>query len=288
MSPRLSEWVKVCRGVCKVVSSTSKADNSDALAVNRLVDKLAGEASLSPQDKLRLASYAARWAFNNPYQGQAVAILGEITGEEQLRKMRDRLDATPSGRRVLQDRIPVFGEWLWNHEFTPGTLGNRLKKCVPEERSPVSLVKDPELAFVMRRYRDAHDLIHAVSGLPVSLAGETAVKWFETASTQLPMTTAAALGGIPRCEEGSLALLLEWIPWAASAGTNGVYYLGIDFEEHAHTDLDVFRRQVLRWPSLPASLADAQLMKSHYAIAILQARRESREPKALEIELADL
>ena len=54
------------------------------------------------------------------------------------------------------------------------------------ERPPVRLIVDPELAFVMQRYRETHDLLHTVYGIPVSVGGEVALKWFEMVQTLGP------------------------------------------------------------------------------------------------------
>ena len=68
------------------------------------------------------------------------------------------------------------------------------------KRPPVKLILDPELAFVMQRYRDTHDLLHTVFGVPVSVSGEVALKWFEMVQTGLPMTVLAAFFGGLRAE----------------------------------------------------------------------------------------
>lgn len=39
----------------------------------------------------------------------------------------------------------------------------------------------------MTRYRESHDLIHTVLGLPTNMLGEIAVKWVEAINIGLPM-----------------------------------------------------------------------------------------------------
>lgn len=39
----------------------------------------------------------------------------------------------------------------------------------------------------MTRYREAHDLIHTILGMPTNMLGEVAVKWVEALNTGLPM-----------------------------------------------------------------------------------------------------
>jgi ubiquinone biosynthesis protein COQ4 len=46
-------------------------------------------------------------------------------------------------------------------------------KVTPDSRSQVRFIQDPELAYVMQRYREIHDLVHAVSGQPTNMLGNT-------------------------------------------------------------------------------------------------------------------
>lgn len=65
----------------------------------------------------------------------------------------------------------------------------------PDARLPVHFVDDPELVYVMLRYRQIHDLMHTLMGMPPNLLGEVVVKWVEFIQTGLPMCGLAALFG---------------------------------------------------------------------------------------------
>jgi len=41
----------------------------------------------------------------------------------------------------------------------------------PDSRLQVRFIKDPELAYVMQRYREIHDLVHTVTGQPTNMLG---------------------------------------------------------------------------------------------------------------------
>lgn len=41
----------------------------------------------------------------------------------------------------------------------------------PDSRSQVQFVDDVELAYVVQRYREVHDLVHAVLGMPTNMLG---------------------------------------------------------------------------------------------------------------------
>ena len=47
----------------------------------------------------------------------------------------------------------------------------RRNKVTPDSRLPVRFIADRELAFVMQRYREAHDLVHTVTGMPTNMLG---------------------------------------------------------------------------------------------------------------------
>jgi ubiquinone biosynthesis protein COQ4 len=57
----------------------------------------------------------------------------------------------------------------------------------PNNRDPVRLVDDIELAYVMTRYREVHDFWHVLLGLNADLLSEIAQKWVEMLQTGLPM-----------------------------------------------------------------------------------------------------
>ena len=65
----------------------------------------------------------------------------------------------------------------------------------PDSRLPVHFIDDPELVYVMLRYRQIHDLMHTLLGMPPNMLGEVAVKWVEFIQTGLPMCGLAAIFG---------------------------------------------------------------------------------------------
>ena len=71
-------------------------------------------------------------------------------------------------------------------------------------RAVVTSVADADSTYVLQRYRDVHDILHAVFGFPVTVAGEISLKAFEFAQTKIPMTAAASVGGMLRSEESFL------------------------------------------------------------------------------------
>jgi ubiquinone biosynthesis protein COQ4 len=42
----------------------------------------------------------------------------------------------------------------------------------PDTRHPVAFIDDVELAYIMRRYREIHDLTHVTLGMPINMLGK--------------------------------------------------------------------------------------------------------------------
>jgi len=73
-----------------------------------------------------------------------------------------------------------------------------LQRASPDERPPVQFVDDVELAYIMRRYREIHDLVHVVLGQPTNMLGEVTVKMFEGLQTGLFMCASGGILGAVR------------------------------------------------------------------------------------------
>ncbi|CAE7126718.1 unnamed protein product [Rhizoctonia solani] len=134
-----------------------------------------------------------------------VAALGETTAGPALPRLRDQMLASPEGRAILKHRPRVNTDTVdmtalskmpvgtWGHTYV-----SWLDRCgvTPDTREPVHYIDDPELAYVMTRYRECHDFYHAVCGLSVSVPSELALKVFELANFGLPSTALSALSGL--------------------------------------------------------------------------------------------
>lgn len=52
-----------------------------------------------------------------------------------------------------------------------------LQNVTPDSRAAVQFVDDVELAYVMQRYREMHDLIHTVLQMRTNMLGEGIISW---------------------------------------------------------------------------------------------------------------
>ena len=220
--------------------------------VHSLMRRYRGHVPTTGAQKAVLAVSSAVLGFLDPRQPQHIARLGEVTQCGALARMRDSMQASEEGRAVLRER-PSFKQWVRLDELgrlPAGTLGAEYARFMvgqrldPLSRSDVRYVDDAELAFVMQRYREVHDVWHVLLGCgDVSVETEAALKWAEAVATGLPMAAAAALAGPLRAgprEWGRLARRVA--PWAAAnrRGLHGL--LAVYYERHMERDLEEFRR----------------------------------------------
>lgn len=91
----------------------------------------------------------------------------------------------------LRERIPPFSwgqrEWPWEPLiYNPAIVVYHItfafsnwlpfvidQHVTPDSRADVKFVDDEELAYVMQRYREVHDLLHTLLGMPTNMLGES-------------------------------------------------------------------------------------------------------------------
>lgn len=183
-----------------------------------------------------------------------VAALSEVTSTPfPLPRLRRLMLAHPTGRRILRTRPRLNSSTLsLSHlqSLPPHTLGATYaawlarEHVTPDTRSPVRYVDDPELAYVLQRYRECHDFFHAITGLPVWVEGELAVKAFEVANLGLPMA-GLALGAVARMKpEQRRRFWGVYGPWGWRNGVGAECMLNVYWEEEMETDVGELRRRL--------------------------------------------
>lgn len=233
---------------------------------------------LTPVQRLATLVHSSLTALNDPTRADAVAAVGEVTGSYALSKMMAGMESDAVGRRILKERPTVdesvaframdllrrhddemsdsnvnlhnpinggreramtFGEayasFLKTHEFDPN------------ERSSVRFISDPNLSYVMTRYRQCHDYWHVLTGLPPTVMGELALKWLELMQTGLPLAALSATGGALGASGLSArernVLWKIYLPWAVRVGSNMKAHslMCVYYEEELETDLSALR-----------------------------------------------
>uniref|UniRef100_A0AAY5KRC0 Ubiquinone biosynthesis protein COQ4 homolog, mitochondrial n=1 Tax=Esox lucius TaxID=8010 RepID=A0AAY5KRC0_ESOLU len=228
----------------------SHVDSSDS-QYDRLYP---GHIPTNPIQKVLLAVGSGVAALQNPYRHDMVAVLGETTGHQALTALRDRMKGDPEGCTVLTERPRIRLSTLdlskmaslpdksFGREYLRFLEENRV---TPDSRADVKFVDNEELAYVMQRYREVHDLLHTLLGMPTNLLGEVAVKWFEAVQTGLPMCFLGAVLGPLRLSSSRLGPLVTSLgPWAVRNGRQARCVLSIFYERRWEQSLENLRQEL--------------------------------------------
>ncbi|KAM6217647.1 ubiquinone biosynthesis protein COQ4 homolog, mitochondrial-like [Rhynchocyon petersi] len=208
----------------------------------------------SPLQKVLLTAGSAGMALYDPYRHDMVAVLGETTGYRTLKALRDQMKKDPEGAQILQerprislstlnlDKLQSLPEGSFGREYLRFLDVNRVS---PDTRAPTRFVDDEELAYVIQRYREVHDMLHTLLGMPTNILGEIVVKWFEAVQTGLPMCILGALFGPLRLSAQNLQVLIsELIPWAVQNGRRAPCVLNLYYERRWEQSLRALREEL--------------------------------------------
>jgi ubiquinone biosynthesis protein COQ4 len=216
--------------------------------------KYEGHYSLSPLQRVGLTVMSAVSTLADPEKADMVSALGETTGRVALRQLHRSMQQHAEGREILRER-PVMNEDTVDlaalAQLPEGTFGRAYADFMArhsftlDSRCAVRFVDDPDLAYVITRYRQVHDLWHVLSGLPPSLEAEVALKWFEMVQTGLPVTALSALVGPVRVPRAGRAVLRQvYVPWAVRAGRKAKPLLSFWYERHWERLLEDVRTEL--------------------------------------------
>ena len=196
-------------------------------------------------------------ALMDPKRGDLVAGFGDLLStESNLRKLKRRMQQTGEGTRILREK-PLITEEGLNMEnlrkLPTDSLGYNYATFMDEhgfsanERSKVRFMSDPDLAYIVIRYRQVHDFWHVLCGVPISVLGEVGLKWFEWRAMGMFMPSAALsglLGPLRLNSQERHLLRTVYFPWAMRSGANCRDLLGYDYEANMHKSLDEVRTEL--------------------------------------------
>ncbi|KAK0559011.1 Ubiquinone biosynthesis protein [Tilletia horrida] len=221
-----------------------------------------GHVPLSTFQKAFMTVGSALASLHNPARADMIATLSETSGEPFLPRLRDQMLASAEGRALLIDQPKISSKTVSMdalRQLPDGSLGRAyvdwLEWCgvTPDTRAPVQYVDDPELRYVMQRYRECHDIYHLLCLMPTNLLGETVVKYFELAHFGLPVALLSSIGGpirliTSRNEETRKQVLdplfTKLIPWAVRNGTSVKPLIGLRWEDRWEQDFGDLRREL--------------------------------------------
>ncbi len=161
--------------------------------------------------------------------------------------------ADPTGRRILRDRPRITSQTMSLvalRTLPENSVGRAYAAWLdregvsPDTRDSVKYIDDEECAYVMQRYRECHDFYHALTGLPVMVEGEVALKAFEFANTLLPMT-GLSMFAVTRLKPAERARFWStYLPWAISNGIRAKEVVNVYWEEQLERDVTGLRAEL--------------------------------------------
>jgi ubiquinone biosynthesis protein COQ4 len=134
----------------------------------------------------------------DPSRDDMISAFGELTADQALPQIHRKMLADTEGNSILRDKPTVNSKILDINRLAnlnENTFGKHyvefLKRndITPDSRKPVLFIEDPELAYVMKRYREIHDFTHCILDMKTNMLGEVTVKIFEAIQLGLPMVS---------------------------------------------------------------------------------------------------
>lgn len=161
--------------------------------------------------------------------------------------------SSSTGRRILRDRPRINSQTMSVEKLRTlpeNTVGFAYSSWLdregvgPDTRDSVQYIDNEECAYVMQRYRECHDFYHAITGLPVMVEGEVALKAFEFANTLLPMTGLSmfAVGKLKPTQR--LRFWNVYLPWALNNGLRSKEIINVYWEEELESNVDALRKKL--------------------------------------------
>ncbi|MCJ1383261.1 Ubiquinone biosynthesis protein [Xylographa soralifera] len=187
----------------------------------------------------------------NPRRGDLIATLGETTATPYfIYRLRDTMLSSSTGRRILRDRPRITSQTMslpYLRKLPESSLGRTYASWLdregvtPDTRDSVKYIDDEESAYVMQRYRECHDFYHALTGLPVMVEGEVALKAFEFANTLLPMA-GLSMFAVTRLKPAERRRFWQtYLPWALHNGLWCRDIINVYWEEELQRDVNDMR-----------------------------------------------
>src|ERR1043165_1054112 len=132
----------------------------------------------------------------------------EITGRPRYRRLQAELEATPEGRRLLAEQPELSSELVdYDHlrALPATTLGGAYARhldgnglTADYQAAATRHVDDPDMAYLMRRFRQTHDVWHTLLGIGITGHEEVLIHWFSWGQLRLPVSAMIMVFGSPK------------------------------------------------------------------------------------------
>lgn len=122
----------------------------------------------------------------------------EITGRPRYRRLLREMADTPEGRRLMAERPELSSEqvdYARLRSLPITTLGGAYARhldgnnlSADYQAAATRHVDDPDMAYLMRRFRQTHDVWHVLLGMGITGHEEVLIHWFTYGQLHLPVS----------------------------------------------------------------------------------------------------
>lgn len=177
----------------------------------------------------------------------------EITGRPRYRALLDELRALPEGRRILDERPELssrFVDYDYLRTLAPHTLGGAYVRHLDTnglsadyQAAETRHVDDPDMAYLMRRFRQTHDVWHALLGIGITGHEEVLTHWFSYGQLRLPVSAMIMVFGTLKhmVLEARWATLRHSLMEAYRDGRDAAPLLAVIWEDQWEVPIDHVR-----------------------------------------------
>lgn len=197
-------------------------------------------------------------------QTQEIHKTEELTGRGRFTQIRRQFFDTPEGRDLLRDRPELCSDqvdYAALAALPAGTLGRAYSDHLVQnglsadyQAAATRYIDDPEMAYLMRRFRQTHDVWHALIGLGTHGHEETIIHAFSWGQLRLPVSAMVIVGGTFKhvIGEGRWRALRYALTEAYQNGRDAEPLLAVYWERMWEEPLDEVRAKYRVRPCTPA------------------------------------
>lgn len=229
--------------------------NENRIKFKRPPPKYPGHVPLYNYERALMFLGSSIGSYFHPERNEFIVGLGESTALPiVLRRLQTQMLSDPIGRQILKEMPRMTSTSLdleQLRQLPENSIGHTYVKWLdregvsPDTRVGVRYINDPELAYIFQRYRECHDFYHAVTGLPIIIEGEIAVKVLEFMNIGIPMSGLGALFAPLRLKKSQKDRLYNiYYPWAIKSGLNAKPLINVYWEKILDKDVDEFRQEM--------------------------------------------
>lgn len=218
---------------------------------------------MTPKDWL-LTLNAIQIVLRDSNRTEQIHVVEETTGRTRFGAVLQELRGTPEGRAFLSRRLEINRDQVdfeALRRLPAATLGGAYIRHLDDnglsadtQAALTRHVEDPDIAYLVRRFRQTHDVWHPLTGLGTVPWHEVVIHAFSYGQLRLPVSALiVSLGGLKHgVLERRWDMLSQFLD-AYRKGRDAAPLLGVNWEDQWTDPLDEVRRRYRIAPVVAAA-----------------------------------